>query len=830
MNPAKAPAELIFAALQNPTGMTISYNWLHEYLPEKIEPEKLSKILTAIGLEVESMTPYESIQGGLAGLVIGEVLTREKHPDADKLSLTTVNTGGEAPLQIVCGAPNVAAGQKVVVAPIGTTIYPSQGDPLTMKKAKIRGVESFGMICAEDEIGMGNSHDGILVLPGDAPVGTAAADYFKPYNDILFEIGLTPNRMDAMSHLGVARDVCAYLVHHHKQSAPVRTPIKPQAFKPDQKNNSITVEIRDEQACARYCGVVLSNIIIAPSPAWLQDKLRAIGQKPINNLVDVTNYILHETGQPLHAFDADKIRQQRVIVQLANEKQPFLCLDGKTRELQSSDLVIADTEGPMCLAGVYGGQESGVTETTTRIFLESAWFHPTTIRKTSLHHGLRTDAATRFEKGVDIAQTADVLKRAAVLIREITGCTIDSDIIDIYPHPRQKTEVVLKYHYLKKLSGKHYHVDTVRDILSSLGFEIIKEGQDDIRVAVPFSKPDISIPADLVEEIMRIDGLDNIDIPQTISLAPAVETLAGDHQLRERIANYLVGQGFREIFTNSITNSAYYNDDTLATTVKMMNSLSAGLNVMRPSTLETGLEAVAYNINRKNSNLLFFEMGKTYSTKGTDQYSEKQHISLYLSGASRAASWRNKSVAADMYFLKGVVQNLATLSGLSIQWTSLPATEQLGQGLQLEANGKVLGHIAAVQPAALNRFDIKQAVYYADIFWDSFCEVALQQKIQYREISKFPAVQRDLAIVVDQALRYEAVEQATQQARVNKLTHLELFDIFESEKLGAGKKSMAISFTFQDHEKTLTDKEIDGMMKKLIDSYEKHLQADIRKG
>lgn len=830
MNPAKAPAELIFAALQNPTGMTISYNWLHEYLPEKIEPEKLSKILTAIGLEVESMTPYESIQGGLAGLVIGEVLTREKHPDADKLSLTTVHVGGETPLQIVCGAPNVAAGQKVIVAPIGTTIYPSQGEPLTMKKAKIRGVESFGMICAEDEIGMGNSHDGILVLPADAPVGTAAAEYFKPYNDILFEIGLTPNRMDAMSHLGVARDVCAYLVHHHKQSAPVRTPIKPQAFKPDQKNNSITVEIRDEQACARYCGVVLSNITIAPSPAWLQDKLRAIGQKPINNLVDVTNYILHETGQPLHAFDADKIRQQRVIVQLANDKQPFLCLDGKTRELRNTDLVIADAEGPMCLAGVYGGQESGVTETTTRIFLESAWFHPTTIRKTSLHHGLRTDAATRFEKGVDIAQTADVLKRAAVLIREITGCTIDSDIIDIYPQPRQKTEVVLKYHYLKKLSGKHYHVDTVKDILSSLGFEIIKEGQDDLRVAVPFSKPDISIPADLVEEIMRIDGLDNIDIPQTISLAPAIETLAGDHQLRERIANYLVGQGFREIFTNSITNSAYYNDTTLASTVKMMNSLSAGLNVMRPSTLETGLEAVAYNLNRKNNDLLFFEMGKTYSTKGTDQYDEKQHISLYLSGASRAASWRNKSVAADMYFLKGVVQNIASLSGLSISWTNTAATEQLGQGLQFEANGKVLGVIAAVQPAALSRFDIKQAVYYADIFWDNFCDTALQQKIQYREISKFPAVQRDLAIVVDQTLLYASVEQATQQARVNKLTHLELFDIFESEKLGAGKKSMAISFTFQDNEKTLTDKEIDSMMKKLIDSYEKNLQADIRKG
>ena len=501
--------------------MTISYNWLSEYLPEKIESEKLSKILTAIGLEVESMEPYEEVKGGLKGLVIGEVITCEKHPDADKLSLTTVNIGTADPLQIVCGAPNVAVGQKVVVATIGSTIYPSTGELLTMKKAKIRGAESHGMICAEDEIGLGQSHAGIMVLPADAKVGTPAAEYFNTYNDIIFEIGLTPNRMDAMSHLGVAKDVCAYLSHHHKKDTHVKSPFK-NNFKADSQNLKIDVTIENETACQRYSGVTIAGVTIAESPKWLQQKLKSIGLRPINNIVDITNFILHETGQPLHAFDANKITGNKVIVKNVPESTAFITLDEKERKLSAEDLMICNADVPMCIGGVFGGLHSGVTASTKNIFLESAWFNPVTIRKTSLRHGLRTDAAARFEKGVDISNTVNVLKRAAIMIKEIAGGEIASDVIDVYPDPKQKTEVGLKYHYLKKLSGKNYHGDTIKNILTSLGFEMIKEGMDELFVKVPFSKPDITIAADLVEEIMRIDGLDNVEIQQMITIAPSV--------------------------------------------------------------------------------------------------------------------------------------------------------------------------------------------------------------------------------------------------------------------------------------------------------------------
>ena len=541
--------------------MTISYNWLSEYLPEKIEPEKLSKILTSIGLEVETMEAFEEIKGGLQGLVIGEVLECEKHPDADKLSLTKVNIGTGDTLQIVCGAPNVAVGQKVVVATIGTTIYPSTGEPLTMKKAKIRGAESHGMICAEDEIGLGQSHAGIMVLPATAVVGTPAAEYFNTYTDIIFEIGLTPNRMDAMSHLGVAKDVCAYLSHHNKKDTLVKSPFK-NNFKVDHQGLQIEITIENPTACQRYSGVSIQGVTIAQSPKWLQQKLKSIGLRPISNIVDITNFILHETGQPLHAFDADAIMGRKVIVKNVAEGTPFVTLDDKERKLSAEDLMICNAEAPMCIGGVFGGLHSGVTAATTNIFLESAWFNPITIRKTSFKHSLRTDAATRFEKGVDVSNTVNVLKRAAIMIKEIAGGEIASDITDVYPTPKQKTEVALKYHYLKKLSGKNYHGDTIKNILTSLGFELIKEGQDEMWVKVPFSKPDITIAADLVEEIMRIDGLDNVDIPQMITIAPAVETLAHETTYKEKVANYLVGLGFNEIFTNSITNSAYFTEET----------------------------------------------------------------------------------------------------------------------------------------------------------------------------------------------------------------------------------------------------------------------------
>jgi phenylalanyl-tRNA synthetase beta chain len=812
--------------------MIISYNWLKEYLPADAadtEPAKMSRILTSIGLEVETLEAYEEMKGGLQGLVVGEVLECEKHPDADKLKLTKVNTGGDEPLQIVCGAPNVAVGQKVIVATIGTTIYPLNGEPMTMKKAKIRGVESQGMICAEDEIGLGESHAGIMVLPADTKVGTPAATYFQPYQDDIFEIGLTPNRMDAMSHLGVARDVCAYLSHHNKKTAPVRSPFK-NNFKVDHQGLQVEVAIENETDCPRYAAISLQGVTVAESPKWLQQRLKSIGLRPINNIVDITNFILHETGQPLHAFDADAVAGKKIIVKNMPEGTPFITLDGKERKLAATDLMICNAEGPMCIAGVYGGLESGVKNETKNIVLESAWFNPTAIRKTSLRHGLRTDAATRFEKGVDISNTVNVLKRAANLIREIAGGEIASDIVDVYPAPKEKTEVALKYHYLKKLSGKNYHGDTIKDILSSLGFELIKEGMDEMRVSVPYSKPDISLPADIVEEIMRIDGLDNIEIPSVISIAPSVETLGHAAVYKEKVANYLTGLGFYEIFTNSITNSAYFSEDTLQTTVKMINNLSEELNVMRPSMLETGLESLLYNLNRKNQHLQFFEFGKTYATPAPGKYEETDHLCVYVTGNKTAGSWNNKAVAADLPYIKAVLEKILAVTGIN-GYEIVQGSELAGTRTQLEvkARQEIIAVFGAVDKKMLDRFDIKAEVFYADIYWEKLMNLNKKNSISYKEISKFPAAQRDLAIVVDKSIMYGQVEKATQSAKLNKLRSINLFDVFENEKLGANKKSMAINFHFLDEEKTLTDKELDSMMNKLIGAYEKELNAEIRK-
>ena len=595
--------------------MTISYKWISEYIPLQIDHEKISKILTSIGLEVESMDYYESVKGGLAGLVVGEVKEAVQHPGADKLKLTKVDTGDGELLQIVCGAPNVAAGQKVIVAKIGTTIYPVKGDAITMKKAKIRGEESYGMICAEDEIGIGESHEGIVILPADVKTGSAVSDYFRPYTDWIYEIGLTPNRMDAMSHYGVARDICAYLSHHE------HTDIRVKGFEDIQvkpgTQNAFSVTIENKNACKRYAGASISGIEVQPSPQWLQDKLKSIGQRPINNIVDITNFILHDTGQPLHAFDADKVAGKKVIVKNLQEGSVFKTLDGKERKLSSEDLMICDgNEKGMCIAGVFGGAESGVTADTKNIFLESAWFNPVDIRKTSFRHGLRTDAAMRFEKNVDISNTLNVLQRAALMIQEIAGGKIEGDYIDVYPSPDKKREVTLEFSFLKKLSGKQYDQETVATILKGLGFEIREKNAEKISVAVPYSKPDVTMQADVVEEIMRIDGYDNILIPKSITISPAVGAVNAAQSRKEKTADYLVGAGFSEIFTNSITNAAYFEDDELAKGVKLLNNLSAVHNMMRPSMLETGLESVAYNLNRKNNDLKFFEFGKTYHSGG----------------------------------------------------------------------------------------------------------------------------------------------------------------------------------------------------------------------
>lgn len=808
--------------------MIISYNWLSEYLPETIEPEKLSKILTSIGLEVESLHKYEAVKGGLQGLVAGEVLTCDKHPDADKLKITTVNIGTEEKLQIVCGAANVAVGQKVVVATIGATIYPLAGEPMTMKKAKIRGVESQGMICAEDEIGLGESHAGIMVLPVETIVGTPAAEYFKLTNDHVFEIGLTPNRSDAMSHLGVARDVCAYLAHHNKKETVVRSPFK-NNFKPDNQGLQIEVVIENEDACRRYAGVSIEGVTIVDSPDWLQQKLKSIGLRPINNIVDATNFILHETGQPLHAFDADAITGKKIIVKNLPEGTPFVTLDEKERKLFAEDLMICNPDAPMCIGGVYGGMHSGVTGGTKNIFLESAWFNPAYIRKTSLKHGLRTDAASRFEKGVDIGNTVNVLKRAAMLIKEIAGGEIASDIVDVYPNPKEKNEVALKYHYLKKLSGKNYHGDTIKNILHSLGFELIKEGVDEIRYKVPFSKPDITIGADIVEEIMRIDGLDNVEIPTMITIAPAVETLAHEAAYTEKVSEYLAGSGFREIFTNSITNSAYYSDEVLSQTVKMINNLSEELNIMRPAMMETGLGSIAYNLNRKNNDLKFFEFGKTYAVNETGKYIESNHLAIYLTGNTVADGWKTKGTKADFYLLKAVFEKVIAVLGLKTDSYVPSENAALSNATFAIIKNEKIAEIGLISPAKLERFDINQPVFYADLNWGQLMKLNKKINIQHKDISKYPAVNRDLAIVVNKDLPFEAVEKATAAARINKLTSLSLFDIFESEKIGAGKKSMAISFTFLDEEKTMTDNEIDSMMNKIIGAYEKELGAEIRK-
>lgn len=634
--------------------------------------------------------------------------------------------------------------------------------------------------------------------------------------------------MDAMCHIGVAKDVCAYLSHHNRIDTHIKSPFK-NNFKVDHQGLQMEVVIENADACQRYAGVSIQGVTIAESPVWLQQKLKSIGLRPINNIVDITNFILHETGQPLHAFDAAAITDNKVIIKNLPEGTPFITLDEKERKLGAEDLMICNSEAPMCIGGVFGGLQSGVTAATKNIFLESAWFNPISIRKTSFKHGLRTDAATRFEKGVDISNTVNVLKRAAAMIKEIAGGEIASDITDIYPAPKPKTEVALKYHYLKKLSGKNYHGDTIKNILNSLGFEMIKEGLDEMWVKVPYSKPDISIAADLVEEIMRIDGLDNVEIPQMITIAPAVETLAHEATYKEKIAGYLTGLGFNEIFTNSITNSKYFSEETLQHTVKMINNLSEDLDVMRPSMLETGLETIAYNLNRRNSNLQFFEFGKTYGTDGVGSYQENNHLSIFVTGNKSEGGWNDKAQKTDFYFIKGLLEKIAAIAGLAVQEFVAATSEKLDNTVELKIKNEVVAVAGSINKATAGKFDCRQAVLYADINWDKLMQMNKKNSISFKEISKFPAVQRDLALVVDKAIAYQQIETATKLAKLNKLKSVNLFDIFESEKLGANKKSMAVSFTFLDEEKTMTDSEIDAMMNKLIGAYEKELGAEVRK-
>jgi phenylalanyl-tRNA synthetase beta chain len=802
--------------------MTISYRWLNTYLPQKLTPEQLSTILTSIGLEVESLENYENFKGGLAGLVVGEVLEVIPHPNADKLKLTKVAVGKDRPLNVVCGASNVAVGQKVVLAPVGTTIFPKGKEAITMKLAKIRGEESEGMICAEDEIGISEDHAGIIVLDNKWNAGDSVANVFEYDQDWIFEIGLTPNRMDAMSHYGVAKDVCAYLSYHE---APVKA-ISPFTKKAT-KNNSVKpfkVIIEDEKGCGRYSGINIEGVSVQASPAWLKNSLQAIGVRSINNIVDITNYILHATGQPLHAFDADQIKDQKVVVKKYAAGTKFTTLDGTERSLTAQDVMISDSEKPMCIAGVFGGLKSGVTNTTKNIFLESAWFENVHIRKTSVHHALRTDAATRFEKGVDITGTVQVLELAAQMIQEMAG-GVCSEVIDVYPHPSAKTKVKLTYAYLKKLSGKVYPATAVKTILTSLGFEILSETQDDIELAVPHHKPDISLPADLVEEILRIDGLDNIAIPTTISISPSIDPLEKKEKYKEKIANYLVGRGYTEMVTNSITNSAYFSDEIMAGSVKMLNNLSADLDVMRPSMLETGLETIAYNLNRKNNAISFFELGKVYGKSSKGSYYESEQLAIYLSGKQTQDGWRTKGVEQDFFVAKGMVQSLFELLGIA----NYTFKTNAASAIDLMVDKKVIGQLQIVSSKKLNSFGIKQSVVYIQFDLMLLFNCYQNKQVVYHEISKYPSVERDLALVVPQATIYEAIESSIQAAKLTALKETRVFDIFESDKLGHQKKSVAINFVFNAPDKTLTDVEIDDMMQQLIKQFEKNIQAEIRK-
>lgn len=812
--------------------MTISYNWLCEYMPVHLDLNELSHILTSIGLEVESMEKYESVKGNLEGLKIGKVLNVTSHPNADKLKVTLVDTGEADPLQIVCGAPNVAEGQTVVVAPVNTTIFPEGKPPMIMTVATIRGVKSYGMLCASDEIGTGSDHSGIIVIPSEITPGVPASSYFKPYQDAIFELGITPNRMDAMSHLGVARDVCAYLSHHRKESLPVLSPFK-QNISFDDNSNPYSVVIENASACHRYSGVTISGVTIKPSPTWLIEKLKAIGVRPINNIVDITNFILQETGQPLHAFDADQIKGKKLIIKNLPEGTPFVCLDGKERKLSAQDLMICDESNPLCIAGVFGGLTSGIIDKTTNIFLESAWFNPIDIRKTSFRHQLRTDAATRFEKGVDISNTVNVLKRAAALIKEVSGGKISSEFVDIYPTPRQEQVISMRYDYLKKLVGKEYAPPAARSILEALGFKILNEGSEEISVSPPFSKTDVSIPADLVEEILRIDGFDNVAIPTAITITPSVSN-GSKAAFKEKLSGYLTGLGFHELMTNSITNGNYYAPET--NTVKMLNSLSANLDVMRPSMLESGLETIAFNLNRRNNDLLLFEFGRTYHNDesgkfserdhdGNGKYSETDHLVLYVTGNESSDSWRKKAGKADYYYLRGVVNSLLEILGLNHAEIEELSTD----GIAASTNGKRLFQMTIVDAHTLERFHIKQPVYFADFNWDNVMAEALSKRVGFVELAKQLPVRRDLAMVVPKELSYHSVEQLVLSIKLPKLQDMQLFDVFENEKLGADKKSLAVSFTFLDKEKTLTEKDIDSMLFGIMSLLEKELHAEIRK-
>lgn len=818
--------------------MKISYNWLKQYININIEPEVLSKILTNCGLEVEALEKFETIKGGLKGVVVGHVLSREKHPDADRLSLTKVDIGNAEPLSIVCGAPNVDAGQKVLVATIGTKIYSDKGD-FEIKKSTIRGQLSEGMICAEDELGLGTSHAGIMVLNPDAKVGTHASEYFNIETDWVFEIGLTPNRVDASSHIGVARDIVAVLNLSENKKLKLNIP-EISNFKIDNNNLNIPVEIADLEACPRYSGITVSGVKVQESPDWLKNRLKAVGLRPINNIVDITNYILLELGQPLHAFDADMIDGKKVVIRKANEGEIFKTLDGIDRKLTKEDLMICNQSEEMCIAGVFGGEKSGVTENTKNIFIESAYFNPSSIRKTSKHHGLKTDASFRFERGTDPNITVYALKRAALLIKEIAGGTISSEIIDVYPKKIENFKFQISYNNINRIIGKTIEKQIVKNILESLEIKILSEKDDILEISVSPFKVDVQREIDVIEEILRIYGYNNIEFPAFVKSSLTIQPKPDKEKIRNKISDYLTSNGFYEILCNSLTKSEYseiFKSFPSENNVKILNPLSKELDVMRQTLLFSGLESILHNQNRKNPDIKFYEFGKTYTfnseAKKTDslsQYSENEHLSIFISGKQHPESWKNNNNHTDFYYLKAYVNNI--LAKLGVDKTKLTendiSNEIFAEGINYKFNSKNIVDVGQLGKSVLKHFDIKQNVFYADFNLENLFKL-VNNDVKSFELPKFPEVRRDLALLIDKNINFTEIENIAFQTEKKLLKSVNLFDIYQGEKIEENKKSYAVSFILQDNEKTLADNEIDKITNKLIKAYEEKLNAIIRK-
>ena len=807
--------------------MKISYKWLQQHIELPLNVEKVSEILTAIGLEVEGVEAFESIKGGLKGVVVGEVLTCEQHPNADRLRVTTVDLGNGEPVQIVCGAPNVAAGQKVPVATIGTVLYDAEGKEFEIKKGKIRGEESHGMICAEDELGIGTSHEGIMVLEATLQPGTPLAEVLQIENDYQLEIGLTPNRADAMGHYGVARDLKAAVKQQLKQDL---------AWKNNEEitlntgNQPFAIQIEDAQDCPRYTGLVIEGLTIQPSPEWLQNRLKTIGLNPINNVVDATNYILHDLGQPLHAFDLTKVKGNTIVVKKVAQDTPFITLDGVERKLSSEDLMICNAEQPMCIAGVFGGQESGVSASTTAIFLESAYFNPITIRKTAKRHGLSTDASFRFERGIDPNMTVKALQKAAQLIIEIAGGTVTSSINDIYPEPIADFEIDFKYKTLTQLLGESIPKTDVESILQSLDIKFVAN-DNGWKLQVPPYRVDVQREADVVEEILRIYGYNTITIPEKLNSSIVYSDKFNPNSIQEKAANHLASLGFNETMNNSLQKLVYNEWSANINpehTVKILNPLSQDLGAMRQSLLWGGLETISYNINRKQADLKLFEFGKTYH-KYDSGYVENRRLSILVSGKRLSENWINNTQVSDFYYAKGIVENLlAKLKIKNLKYSPVK-NDVFSEGITIESGKKSLVEIGLVNQSLLKKFDISQNVIYANILWDNVLEVVQYQKMSFVELPKFPSSRKDLALLLDKDVQYKDLYHTAFQTEKSILRQVNLFDVYEGKNLPEGKKSYALSFELRDDEKTLNDKIIEKTMSKLLQAFEKQQGAELRK-